>query len=43
MTLDLAWRYTDLAEVRTGRGSGRVVWRDANREPLPLDFAAMAG
>ena len=40
MTLDLAWRYTDLGEVRTGRGAGRVVWRDGSREPLPLDLAA---
>ena len=38
-TLDLAWRYTDLGEVRTGRGAGRVVWRDGSREPLPLDLA----
>ena len=43
MTLDLARCYTDLGEVRTGRGSGRVVWRHTNREPLPLDLAAMAG
>ena len=39
VTLDLAWRYTDLGEVRTGRGAGRVVWRDGSREPLPLDLA----
>ena len=39
-TLDLAWRYTDLGEVHTGRGEGRVVWRDGSREPLPLDLAA---
>ena len=38
-TLDLAWRYTDLGEVRTPRGPGRVVWRDGSREPLPLDLA----
>ena len=37
--LDLAWRYTDLGKVRTGRGPGRVVWRDGSREPLPLDLA----
>ena len=37
--LDLAWRYTDLGKVRTDRGSGRVVWRDGSREPLPLDLA----
>ena len=39
-TLELAWRYSDLGEVRTGRGAGRVVWRDGSREPLPLDLAA---
>ena len=39
-TLDLAWRYTDLGATRTGRGMGRVVWRDESREPLPLDLAA---
>ena len=39
MTLDLAWRYTDLGAVRTGRGGGQVVWRDGSREPLPLDLA----
>ena len=39
-TLDFAWRYTDLGEVRTGRGEGRVVWRDGSREPLLLDLAA---
>ena len=39
VSLDLAWRYTDLGEVRTSRGAGRVVWRDGSREPLPLDLA----
>ena len=39
MTLDLAWRLTDLGEVHTGEGRGRVVWRDGSREPLPLDLA----
>ena len=38
-TLDLAWRYTDLGAVHTGRGEGRVVWHDGRREPLPLDLA----
>ena len=38
-TFDLAWRYTDLGEVRTGRGAGRVIWRDGSREPRPLDLA----
>ena len=37
--LDLAWRYSDLGEVCTPRGLGRVVWCDGNREPLPLDLA----
>lgn len=39
VSLDLAWRYTDLGEVRTPRGPGRVVWRDGSRPPLPLDLA----
>ena len=39
VTLDLAWRYTDLGEVRTGQGPGSVVWRDGSRDPLPLDLA----
>ena len=39
VTLDLAWRYSDLGEIRTPRGAGRVVWRDGSREPLPLDLA----
>ena len=39
-TLDLAWRYTDLGEARTGQGAGRVVWRDGSRAPLPLDLGA---
>jgi len=39
VSLDLAWRYSDLGEVRTARGPGRVVWRDGSREPLPLDLA----
>ena len=39
-TLEFAWRYSDLGEVHTGRGAGQVVWRDGNREPLPLDLAA---
>ena len=39
-TLEFAWRYTDRGTVRTGRGEGRVVWRDGSREPLLLDLAA---
>ena len=38
-TLEFAWRYTDLGTVRTGRGEGRVIWRDGSREPLLLDLA----
>ena len=38
-TLEMAWRYTDHGEVRTGRGPGMVEWRDRRREPLPLDLA----
>ena len=38
-TLDLAWRYTDLGEVRTRRGPGSVVWRDGSRGPRLLDLA----
>ena len=39
VTFDLAWRYTDLGAVLTGRGAGRVIWRDGSREPRPLDLA----
>ena len=39
VTLDLAWRYSDLGEVRTPRGPGRVVRRDGSRPPTPLDLA----
>ena len=41
--LDIAWRYTDLGMVRTGRGGGRVVWRDGSREPRALDLAETSG
>ena len=37
--LDPAWRCKDLGGVRTPRGPGRVAWREASREPLPLDLA----
>ena len=37
--LDVAWRYTDLGEVHTGRGEGGVMWRDGSREPIALDLA----
>ena len=38
-TLDVAWRYSDLGEIRTGAGAGSVVWHDGRREPLPLNLA----
>ena len=38
-TLELLWRYSDLGEVRTSRGQGRVIWHDGRREPLLLDLA----
>ena len=38
-TLELSWRFSDLGEVHTGRGQGRVIWRDGSREPLLLDLA----
>ncbi len=37
--LDLAWRYEDAGEIRTGEGRGEVIWRDGSREPLVLDLA----
>ena len=43
VTLDLAWRYSDLGSVRTGRGGGRIVWRDGSREALLLDLAETQG
>ena len=39
--LDLAWRCTDPGGVRTPSGPGRVAWREASREPRPLDLAPM--
>ncbi len=39
-TLELAWRYADLGEVRTGQGEGQVVWRDGSHKPRILDLAA---
>ncbi|MCY3702134.1 MAG: outer membrane beta-barrel protein [Rhodospirillales bacterium] len=38
-SLDVAWRYTDAGFLETGRGEGRVIWRDGSREPLVLDLA----
>ena len=34
-TVELAWRYTDVSEVKTGRGSGQVEWRGGGRS-VPL-------
>ena len=39
VTLDLAWHYTDYGAAETGRGQGRVEWRDGSRAPLALDLA----
>ena len=38
-SLDVAWRYTEAGFLETGRGEGRVIWRDGSREPLVLDLA----
>lgn len=38
-TLDLAWRYTDYGIVETGKGRGRIDWRDGSQEPKVLDLA----
>ena len=38
-TLDFAWRYSDLGEVRTGQGEGRVISRDGSQEPEQLNLA----
>ena len=37
--VELAWRYTDHGLIETGRGKGRIVWRDGSRAPLKLDLA----
>ena len=39
VTVDLAWRHTDLGVVHTGRGAGRLIWRGGSLDPLPLDLA----
>lgn len=38
MTLELAWRYNHFGGAKTGRGSGRVEWRDRGR-PIPTNLA----
>lgn len=40
LRLELAWRYTDLGEIETGRGVGQVEWRDGSRDTLRLDLDA---
>lgn len=37
--VDVAYRYTNLGAAETGRGTGRIVWRDGSREPLELGLA----
>ena len=37
--VEVAWRYTDHGVIETGRGKGRIVWRDGSRAPLELDLA----
>ena len=39
VSVDGGWRYLDAGAVETGRGKGRIVWRDGSREPLELDLA----
>lgn len=39
VALDLAYRYTNSGVAETGRGTGRIVWRDGSREPLELSLA----
>ena len=39
VTLDVAWRYTHLGAIDTGRGAGRIAWRDGSREPLEIALA----
>lgn len=37
--IEIAWRYMDLDEIRTGRGIGKVEWHDKSRDALLLDLA----
>ena len=39
VTLEFAWRYSDLGEIRTGQGMGSVTWRDGSRDPVILNLA----
>ena len=37
-TVELSWRYNYAEEAKTGRGSGRVEWRERGR-PIPTNLA----
>ena len=37
-SVELAWRYADRGDARTGTGAGRVEWRDGSRT-IPLELA----
>lgn len=37
-TVELSWRYNHSGEAKTGRGSGRVEWRERGR-PIPTNLA----
>lgn len=37
-TVELSWRYNHLGEAKTGRGSGRVEWRERG-QPIPTNLA----
>ena len=39
MSLDIAWRYTDLGKVTSGAGNGKLVWND-DRPDIPLSNLA---
>ncbi len=39
ISVDAGWRYLDAGAVESGRGKGRILWRDGSREPLELDLA----
>ncbi|MCY3879576.1 MAG: hypothetical protein OXF74_10415 [Rhodobacteraceae bacterium] len=39
MTFDVAWRYSDLDEARTGQGGGREVRHDGTGEPVLLNLS----
>ena len=41
--LDIAWRYTDYGEIRTGQGDGPIVSRASGNELLRVNFAESRG